>query len=85
MDPNAFAYPKLYYFQSGNPYTGSYKGLNYKLTPGEDTLHVAVWYGSFCSEKSEMVAETDLPLTEQGLSDSRQYLWEQYKLMPKYD
>lgn len=81
MDEGAFTYPKLSYFKSGNPFTGSWKGLNYKLIPEEDTLHIAVWYGAYCSTVSEMAAETDLPLTDDGLTKSRQYLWEQYTLM----
>lgn len=89
MDQGAFAYPKLYYFQSGNPYTGSWKGLNYKLTPkkdkesGEEALIVQVWYGPYCSEASDMVDEVTLPMTEEGLESSRNYLWEQYCLLQK--
>jgi hypothetical protein len=83
MDEKAFSYPKLHYFKSGNVFTGSYKGLNYKIDPKEDGLHIGIWYGPLCSALSEMAVETVLPLTDQGLSDSRQYLWEQYKLFLK--
>lgn len=89
MDQGAFAYPKLYYFQSGNPYTGSWKGLNYKIEPltdedsGEKLLGVSVWYGPFCSDVSEMVSEIFLPMTEEGLERSREHLWEQYGILQK--
>ncbi len=84
MDSTAFDYPKLLFFTNGNPFTGSYKGMNYILTPkkdketGESSLEVAVWYGPLCSAMSEMVASTVLPLTEEGLEQSRAYLAEQY-------
>lgn len=87
MDQNAFAYPKLHYFKSGNPFTGSYKGMNYMLTPQkgeeESSLEVAVWYGPFCSSVSEMVAQISLPLSDDGLEQSRAFLWEQYAIFCK--
>ena len=84
MDACMFDYPKLLFFTNGNTFTGSYKGMNYILTPkkdketGESSLTVAVWYGPLCSALSEMVAETVLPLSEEGLTQSREYLKEQY-------
>ncbi len=81
-----FAYPKLHFFTSGNPYTGSHNGMNYKLTPVIDKetkqgiLKVAVWYGPYCSALSETVAQTELPLDEEGLAASRTYLAEQYAI-----
>jgi len=81
MEAGAFTYPKLHFFKSGNPYYGSYKGLNYKITPREDMLDIIVWYGLYCSSVSETVAQTVLPMTEEGLENSREYLWDQYKQM----
>ncbi len=84
MDNSVFDYPKLLFFTNGNTFTGSYKGMNYILTPkkdketGESSLTVAVWYGPFCSALSEMVAQTEMPLSEEGLEQSRVYLAEQY-------
>ncbi len=84
MDTAVFDYPKLLFFTNGNTFTGSHKGMNYILTPkkdketGESSLTVAVWYGPLCSAMSEMVAETVLPLTQEGLDQSRVYLAEQY-------
>ncbi len=83
MDKDAFAYPELHYFKSGNTYSGSYKGLNYKLTPDGETLHIVIWYGMYCSAVSEMRAQKELPLTADGLEESRQYLWERYVEMVK--
>lgn len=81
MDEGAFAYPEWHYFKFGNRFTGSWKGMNYVITPAEDTIHVAVWYGPLCSAVSEMVAQTDLPLSAEGIEKSREYLWEQYVKM----
>lgn len=86
MDVSVFDYPKLLFFTNGNPFIGSYRGMNYILTPkqdkeaGESSLQVAVWYGPYCSAMSEMVAETVLPLSEEGLAQSREYLAEQYAI-----
>lgn len=86
MDSGVFEYPKLLFFTNGNPFAGSYKGMNYILTPkkdketGESSLTVAVWYGPLCSAMSEMVAETVLPLSEEGLTQSRAFLAEQYTI-----
>ncbi len=89
MDKSVFAYPKVYYFECGNPYTGSYKGMNYKLTPqkdeetGEKSILVSVWYGMFGSAVSEIVAEYTVSMSENGLERSREYLCEQYDIFAK--
>lgn len=80
MEKGAFAYPKVYYFEQGNLYTGSYKGLNYKISPNKETqiLQVTVWYGMFCSAVSEAEQQADFPMTEEGVQQSREYLWDTY-------
>ena len=67
MDKDAFAYPELHYFKSGNTYSGSYKGLNYKLTPDGETLHIVIWYGMYCSAVSEMRSIVVLPMPRRGV------------------
>lgn len=85
MTDSVFEYPKLHYFRSGNRFSGSYKGLNYLITPKNDQLHIDVWYGPYCSAVSDMVDATDLPLSDEGLAESRRYLLQQYNNMPKGD
>jgi len=82
-----FPLPGILYFTSGNPFTGSYKGLNYRVDPikgkAEEniTAHfaAAVWTGEKCSEFSEMRATAQFPLDENGLAATEDWLREQYQ------
>ena len=84
-----FPLPGILFFTSGNPFSGSYKGLNYrvepvKAKPEEDIsahFDVCVWLGEKCSELSEMAATTQFPLDTDGLTASEDWLREQYKLL----
>ena len=82
-----FPLPGILYFTSGNPFTGSYKGLNYRVLPvkakaeEEISAHfeAAVWTGEKCSELSEMKATAQFPLDEEGLAATEVWLREQYQ------
>ncbi len=84
-----FFMPGIQFFMSGNPYTGSYQGLNYRLIPVkadvekeiDSHLEVAVWYGMLCSDLSEMAAEAEFPLDTDGLSAAEGWLKAQYAAM----
>lgn len=86
-----FPLPGILFFTSGNPFTGSYKGLNYRLDPvkakpEEDiAAHFAVctWTGEKCSELSEMRATTEFPLDVDGLTATENWLREQYQEFAK--
>ena len=81
-----FPIPGILFFTSGNPFTGSWKGLNYKLLPVKGdaekdiTAHIdaAVWLGEKCSELSEMVATAEFPLDKDGLAAVESWLREQF-------
>lgn len=81
-----FPIPGILYFTSGNPFSGSFKGLNYRLDPvkgkaEEDiTAHIDVctWVGEKCSELSEMRAVTEFPMDTDGLAAAEAWLKEQY-------
>lgn len=82
-----FPLPGILFFTSGNPFTGSFKGLNYrvdpiKAKPEEDVsahFAVSVWLGEKCSELSEMAATTEFPLDKDGLVATEEWLKEQYQ------
>ena len=84
-----FPLPGILFFTSGNPFSGSYKGLNYRVDPvkskpEEDiSAHFAacVWLGEKCSELSEMAATAQFPLDVDGLAATEEWLREQYKLL----
>ena len=84
-----FFMPGIQFFMSGNPFTGSYQGLNYRLVPVkadvekdiDSHLEAAVWYGMLCSDLSEMVARQDFPLDTDGLTAADAWIQEQYAVM----
>lgn len=85
-----FPLPGIHFFISGNPFTGSFKGLNYKVIPVkadeekdiDSHLTVSVWYGMLCSDLSEIQAVAEFPLDIDGLAQAEAWLAEQYAAMP---
>ncbi len=81
-----FPLPWLLFFASGNPFTGSYRGLNYRLDPVKEDpeqerpnrLTVAVWEGERCSQLSEMRATATFSLERDGLAAAEDWLRSQY-------
>ena len=82
-----FPIPGILYFTSGNPFSGSYKGMSYRLDPvkgkaEEDIVpHIdaCVWTGEKCSELSEMRATAEFSLDVDGLAAAENWLREQYQ------
>lgn len=82
-----FPIPGILYFTSGNPFSGSYKGMSYRLDPitskAEEniTAHidVCVWTGEKCSELSEMRATAEFSMDVDGLAAAESWLREQYR------
>lgn len=72
-----FDIPQYYYFEAGNEYLGSLKGLNFKIGNGED-LVCYVYYGMKCFQLSEPVQEKKFPKTEQGYKDLISWLEDVY-------
>lgn len=63
--------PTLYYFKEKNKFSGSIDKLfRYKIIPA-DTLHCVIWHGLFaidCIDQSEIVAQEDFELSDDGLN-----------------
>lgn len=52
--------PEIEYFNSGNIFTGSDRGFNYKIYPNSEGMRIIIWYGKFFCDKSEIVAEENI-------------------------
>lgn len=82
-----FPIPGILFFTSGNPFSGSYKGMSYRLDPvkgkaEEDIaphIDACVWTGEKCSELSEMRATAEFSLDVDGLVAAENWLREQYE------
>ncbi len=85
-----FPVPPILFFTSGNPYTGSHKGMNYRIIPIKGnvekniTAHfeVAVWDGLLCSDLATMRAEATFPLDTDGLEALKAWVRQQYEEAP---
>ena len=60
-----FDIPPILFFQSKNPFTGSRGRFRFRIEPGE-SLHVSIWEGPYCFEKSEILETNDFPLDAEG-------------------
>lgn len=65
-----FKLPNYRIIMVGNTYTGSENTFNYrlKLDKDADRIHLWVWYGMTCFEKSDIVSEHDAENSEKGMS-----------------
>ena len=82
-----FPIPGILFFTSGNPFSGSYKGLNYRIYPikgkaEEDIaphLYVFTWMGEKCSELSEKRSEAEFSLDIDGVAAAEEWLRAEWK------
>jgi len=73
-----FDISKFNYFQNGNPFTGSKEQFNFKIVGKDDQFEVAIWYGWFCYDKSEILARKEFPFTAEGLDEVIAWLEVEY-------
>ena len=86
-----FFLPNLLSFTNGNTYLGSFLGLRFRVKPttegegdeAKEVLACLCWYGEYCLEESEVVAEASFPLSAEGREQVIDWLEEQYEHMPK--
>ena len=78
---NPIEIPTLLFWENGNSWYGS-KGLaRFFIQPqrpeeGEPALHTQLWRGPLTKELSQVLAEVDVPLSEEGLSQLTAWLEE---------
>jgi hypothetical protein len=80
--------PNLHWFAMKNLFTGSCGNLRFRAKPnvematakevdfGASSITVELWHGPFCYEKSEMEAQREFPMSNDGLSAMKQWLEE---------
>ena len=73
-----FDIAKFNYFNSGNVFTGSKEQFNFRIAGEEEQLTVAVWYGLFCYDKSEIKARNSFEFSADGLDKAIRWLEEEY-------
>lgn len=86
MDERRFPLPGIHFFMNGNPFSGSYQGTSYLITPiksnaeeGIDShFTVCFWQGMLCSDLAEMIARADFPLDADGLDQVVAWLEKQF-------
>ena len=70
--------PVLHSFENGNIFTGSYDDMRFRAAPNivmltpkevdlaESSIHVELWHGPLCYEKSQMEDEQTFPMSQDG-------------------
>ncbi|KIR01821.1 hypothetical protein P261_00635 [Lachnospiraceae bacterium TWA4] len=68
-------------FVKKEPFTGSYKGMRYRLHKGEDEIVTTVWPEPFCYEKTadELKTVKKFELTPEGKEEAVKWLNEEYE------
>ena len=86
-----FPLPGILFFTSGNPFSGSYKGMSYRVEPVKGDaekditahLYVFTWTGEKCSALSEKRSEKEFPLDVDGLAAAEEWLRAEWKVFEK--
>ncbi len=78
--------PTLHTFSNGNVFTGSCGTLRFRVEPrvtlatpkevdlAKSSIHCALWHGELCYELSQMEAERDFPMSEDGRTAMKAWL-----------
>lgn len=69
----------LSYYESGNVYTGSEGDFCYKVSTREGNLHICLWRGPYCFDKSEIIREQEFPMDEAGFEQLGAWIAQQYE------
>ena len=63
------------FYQNQNPFTGSYKGINFRILPGEE-FTVEIWEEALCSSLAQNKQTITFPFTEDGFAQLSDWLGE---------
>ena len=69
--------PTLLFWENGNSWYGSLGQARFFIQPQEDQLTVQLWRGPLTKELSEILAETVVPLSQEGLDQLTAWLNQQ--------
>ena len=68
--------PTMLFWENGNTWYGSLGNTRFYAAPQEEQIHVQQWRGPLTKELSEIKAEADFPLSEEGLAEMTAWLEE---------
>ena len=74
---NELFIPTLSFWENGNSWYGSLGQARFFIQPQEDQLTVQLWRGPLTKELSEILAETAVPLSQEGLDQLTAWLNQQ--------
>ena len=63
---NQFEIPGIYYFEAKNYFTGSRKGMNFKIVSDGSEMTVTTWHGFLCSDLAEPEETNQFPVNQEG-------------------
>ena len=66
--------PTMLFWENGNTWYGSLGNTRFYAAPQEELIHVQQWRGPLTKELSEIEAEADFPLSEEGLAEMTAWL-----------
>lgn len=75
--------PTLSFWENGNSWYGSLGQARFFIQPQEDRLTVQLWRGPLTKELSEILAETSVPLSPEGLDQLTAWLDQQAEVLNK--
>ncbi len=87
MDKEIFI-PTLHTFAMNNIFTGSCGEFRFRIVPTvvmrtpkevdmeKSSINAEFWHGKFCYEKSQMEAEKNFPMSEEGRTELKHWLEE---------
>ena len=76
--------PTLSFWENGNSWYGSLGQARFFIQPQEDRLTVQLWRGPLTKELSEILAETSVPLSPEGLDQLTAWLDQQAEVLTKF-
>ncbi len=69
----------FYFYSSGNDFTGSLKGFNYKIVSSSDKLTAMTWHGMLCSDIAEIENQKEFSMTQEGFDEMIKWLEDLFK------
>ncbi len=73
------AVPSLEYLKNQNIFSGSYQNYNFKIFPKGEVMTVAVWFGRFCYDKSEITNTEEFTINLEGYQQMIAWIEQHYQ------
>ncbi len=73
---------KFNFYQNKNTFCGSYKGVNFRIIPGEE-FTLELWDTPFCSALTEQKQVQHFPFSPEGFSQLSQWLGQRLEIQDR--